>query len=129
MTKNGIGLTPNSVAGAGSADAVDLVHLRRYTLGNLALEKEVLQLFAEQALVSLEQLRAAQPPEMRRLTAHSLKGSARAVGAWTVGRWAEQAEAVPQSSERGDDVLAGLEAAVSDACRFVARFVAAGGSA
>jgi HPt (histidine-containing phosphotransfer) domain-containing protein len=112
------------VPSADRADPIDLVHLRRYTLGNRALEKEVLQLFSEQAVASLDQLRAPQTPQMRRLAAHTLKGSARAVGAVAVARCAEHAERSRDAADRDGDGIAALEAAVADACRFVAAFAA-----
>jgi len=44
-----------------SSRPVDLVHLSRYTLGERALEREVLELFCIQSLVYLERLRAPSP--------------------------------------------------------------------
>jgi HPt (histidine-containing phosphotransfer) domain-containing protein len=73
---------------------VDLVHLSRYTLGERALEREVLDLFCTQSLAYLEQLRAARTDKEWREAAHSLKGSAQAIGAWGAAAAAEQAEAV-----------------------------------
>jgi HPt (histidine-containing phosphotransfer) domain-containing protein len=73
---------------------VDLVHLSRYTLGERALEREVLELFCTQSLVYLEQLRGARTDKEWREAAHSLKGSAQAIGAWGAAAAAEQAEAV-----------------------------------
>ena len=43
-----------------SSRPVDLVHLSRYTLGERALEREVLELFCTQSAIYLERLRAAQ---------------------------------------------------------------------
>ena len=42
-----------------SSRPVDLVHLSRYTLGERALEREVLQLFCTQSTIYLERLREA----------------------------------------------------------------------
>ncbi len=42
-----------------SSRPVDLVHLSRYTLGDRALEGEVLELFCTQSPIYLERLRAA----------------------------------------------------------------------
>jgi len=71
---------------------VDLVHLSRYTLGERALEREVLELFCTQSVLYLEQLRAAMSDKAWKEAAHSLKGSARAVGAWRAAQAAERAE-------------------------------------
>jgi HPt (histidine-containing phosphotransfer) domain-containing protein len=74
------------------ARPVDLVHLSRYTLGERALEREVLELFCTQSVLYLEQLRAAMSDKAWKEAAHSLKGSASAVGAWRAAQAAERAE-------------------------------------
>lgn len=77
-----------------AAQPVDLEHLARYTLGERALEKEILELFCTQSVLYLEQLRAAMSDRDWRDAAHSLKGSARAIGAWRAAKAAERAEAL-----------------------------------
>ena len=77
---------------------IDRVHLARYTLGNLALEIEILGLFAMQAPQTLEQLRTADTGKAWRDAAHTLKGSARAVGANRVADLATQAETLGVSA-------------------------------
>ena len=71
--------------------ALDLVHLARQTLGDRALESEVLRLFATQSRVLLARLQTAEGEE-RRQVAHTLKGSARAVGAWEIAEAAATIE-------------------------------------
>ncbi len=64
--------------------AVDLVHLARQTLGDRALEIELLSLFDRQSALTVRQLKAASGAAQRKARgdlAHLLKGSARAVGA------------------------------------------------
>ncbi|MGZ5861827.1 MAG: Hpt domain-containing protein [Methyloceanibacter sp.] len=73
---------------------VDLVHLSRYTLGDRTLECEVLELFCTQSVVYLERLRAAPSDKEWKEAAHSLKGSAQAIGAWRAAVAAECAEAL-----------------------------------
>ena len=63
---------------------VDLVHLARYTLGNKAFEREILDLFVSQSRVTLSRLEAATTDKEWRDEAHALLGSAKAVGAKTV---------------------------------------------
>jgi HPt (histidine-containing phosphotransfer) domain-containing protein len=77
-----------------SSRPVDLEHLARYTLGERALEREILELFCTQSVLYLEQLRAAMSDRDWRDAAHSLKGSARAIGAWRAAQAAERAEAL-----------------------------------
>lgn len=71
---------------------VDLKHLRRYTLGDADLEREILGLFFGQLPTSIAALAAAATPKDWKTAAHTLKGSGRAVGAWRIARIAEQAE-------------------------------------
>src|SRR3954466_15779174 len=61
---------------------LDLEHLSRMTLGDAELEQEGLAMFAEQA-VRLMATMAALPAEAGAL-AHTLKGSARGIGALRV---------------------------------------------
>ena len=77
---------------------IDRVHLARYTLGNLTLEIEILGLFAGQAPETLAQLATARTEKAWRDAAHTLKGSARAVGANRVADCAERAEALPSGA-------------------------------
>ncbi len=75
-----------------SSRPVDLVHLSRYTLGARELEREVLELFCTQSSLYLERLKASSSDKDWKELTHSLKGSARAVGAWRVAEAAERAE-------------------------------------
>lgn len=71
---------------------LDLVHLSKYTLGSRSLEAELLGIFRSQAVIYLERLEKAATDKDWRDAAHSLKGSARALGGWTLGQHAEDAE-------------------------------------
>lgn len=70
---------------------IDLVHLARATMGDRSLEREVLQLFDRQSTLLIARMRAAAPGGVVTL-AHTLKGSARGIGAWRVARAAEALE-------------------------------------
>jgi HPt (histidine-containing phosphotransfer) domain-containing protein len=72
--------------------AIDHDHLRRYTMGDQQLELEVLGLFAGELPKTLGSLRAARTDMEWKMAAHTLKGSARAVGAWQVAAAAVAAE-------------------------------------
>jgi HPt (histidine-containing phosphotransfer) domain-containing protein len=78
------------------ARPVDLAHLAKQTLGDRELEKEVLQLFVQQALSVRDQIMQGTTAERLRL-AHALKGSARGVGAFAI------AECVAELEKRPDD--------------------------
>ena len=70
---------------------IDLVHLARMTLGDRSLEREVLQLFDRQATLLIARMRRVEPSAVAAV-AHTLKGSARGIGAWRVARAAEAVE-------------------------------------
>ena len=78
----------------GLSRPVDLVHLSRYTLGDRALEREVLELFCAQSAIYFERLRAASSDKEWKDAAHSLIGAARAIGAWRTAAAGEDAEAL-----------------------------------
>jgi HPt (histidine-containing phosphotransfer) domain-containing protein len=63
---------------------IDWAHLSRFTMNDRALEQEVLGLFAIEAPRYLAQLNAAADRKDWIEAAHTLKGSARAVGAWAI---------------------------------------------
>jgi hypothetical protein len=71
--------------------AIDLEHLARMTLGERSLEAEVLTLFDRQAAVLLARMRSSAPQAVAAF-AHTLKGSARGVGAWRVAAAADAVE-------------------------------------
>lgn len=85
--------------------AIDLVHLSRQTLGDRALEIELLRLFdkqCEQLVARIEQARGPDRAQIRETLAHTLKGSARAVGAAEVAATAAHYEFVLTSSAEGE---------------------------
>ncbi|MBU2580845.1 MAG: Hpt domain-containing protein [Alphaproteobacteria bacterium] len=72
---------------------LDLAHLRRYTLDDMELQREVLELFRDQVHSSVGTLRdCCRDKAAWAMAAHTLKGTARAVGAFRLGRAAESAE-------------------------------------
>jgi HPt (histidine-containing phosphotransfer) domain-containing protein len=87
-------LTPRIAMAAGQPAAIDHAHLRRYTMGDLQLEHEVLDLFASELPRTLASLQAAATIKDWKMAAHTLKGSARAVGAWRVAAAAVDAERI-----------------------------------
>lgn len=72
--------------------AIDLVHLARQTGGDDALEQELLALFADQCERQLAAIQQAVDRPGCADAAHTLKGAARAVGAWSVAQAAESIE-------------------------------------
>lgn len=122
---NGLDSAGAGRCGAGEQNAlpapVDLRHLRRYTLGDTALEREVLCLFINQLPETLSALGAARTDKDWKNAAHTLKGSGRAVGAWRIASLAEEAERL--MSERHPSEVARtieqLERAAGEARAFI----------
>jgi HPt (histidine-containing phosphotransfer) domain-containing protein len=103
---------------------IDLVHLARTTLGDRALEREVLQLFDRQSDILIARMRTAAPAAMAAL-AHTLKGSARGIGAWRVARAAELLELAGASGSSTSEALDGLSAASDEARTVIAELLRA----
>ena len=92
---------------------IDIDHVRRMTLGDAGLEREVLAMFSAQS-VSLIAGLAAKSPDATAL-AHMLKGSARAIGAFRVAEAAESLEIRLRNREDPSEALAEVEDAVAEA--------------
>jgi HPt (histidine-containing phosphotransfer) domain-containing protein len=90
---------------------IDIDHLQRMTLGDASLEREVLAMFSAQAARLIGAL-AALPPEAGAL-AHTLKGSARAIGAFAVADAAADLESAIQNGDDPSDALAQLDEAIA----------------
>jgi HPt (histidine-containing phosphotransfer) domain-containing protein len=92
---------------------IDLSHLRRMTLGDSALEREVLTMFSAQAS-RLAGALAAKPADAPAL-AHTLKGSARAIGAFAVADAAADLEALIRAGGDTGELWSELNDAVMQA--------------
>jgi HPt (histidine-containing phosphotransfer) domain-containing protein len=106
---------------------IDLVHLSRQTLGDSELENELLTLFDRQAEQFAARLASpAAPGESRQRgdLAHTLKGSARAVGAFELGDAADAYEiAVRAGAPDTEFALKRLQAAIDRAHKEIARLL------
>lgn len=102
-----------------------LAHLETYTMGNKALEREVLQLFKRQSLIYFDKLTHAADQVSWRAACSVLKASARSIGAWRLEMTAETAETfVFRKQHRERTRLLGLLAEqIDDAIRFIDRLV------
>jgi HPt (histidine-containing phosphotransfer) domain-containing protein len=98
------------------ATAIDENHLDRMTLGDRRLEREVLELFLRQTTLMLDRIMGAEAP-VAAAAAHTLKGSARGIGAWRVARAAETLEHAAGQNDRDTriaDEKDDLEAAIAE---------------
>lgn len=98
---------------ADDAGPIDLEHLRRMTLGDAGLEREVLGMFARQAR-QLAAALATTPSETSALV-HTLKGSAGAIGAVRVAEAAATLEAAIRGGQAQAPALGVLRETVVEA--------------
>lgn len=114
-----------TLAGRGAPGAesrpVDLVHLARQTFGSRDLEREVLRLFVAQSAMLMDRVRH---DAERSQAAHTLKGSARGIGAWRVARLADAMEKAATVPAETAPILAELADAVDEANLFIAGLLA-----
>jgi HPt (histidine-containing phosphotransfer) domain-containing protein len=103
------------------------VHLSHQTLGDSALEAELLSLFDRQARQFAHRLSSPMTPresKWRADLAHTLKGSARAIGAFGVGHAAEAYErALLGGAADADEYWLGLENAIDAASAAIAHLL------
>jgi HPt (histidine-containing phosphotransfer) domain-containing protein len=119
--ENGITFSmPGGEAGKPEAGRpIDMAHLSRQTMGDRALEQEVLALFLQQATGVSKKIADVDVRD-RLLMAHGLKGSARGVGAFAIADCATAIEHDPNDAlvwKRLD----GLVEEVSDFVAAIAR--------
>lgn len=118
--------SPTSAGQVGGVNPIDRKHLARYTLGNAALEEEILGLFLEQLPKSIAALRSATTDRDWSMAAHTLKGSSRCVGAWRLARTGEQAERLGGITNRRAclEAVLRIEVAAEEARLFIAEMTA-----
>jgi HPt (histidine-containing phosphotransfer) domain-containing protein len=92
---------------------IDIAHLKRMTLGDAGLEREVLAMFARQTVGLIGAL-AALPADAAEL-AHTLNGSARAIGAFQVADATEAFVAAVRDGGEPSAALAVLQQAIAQA--------------
>ncbi len=101
---------------------IDLVHLSKFTMGRRDLEAEILGLFRQQLAVSVAKLGDVAKDEGNdkawREAAHTLKGSARGVGAWDLADASQAAEQLDDPAARIASIP-DLETLVVDVTTFI----------
>ena len=99
------------------AKAVDYDHLRVQAAGDLGVMREVLSLFLTHTEQVLTELDAASDPKTWKQWTHTLKGSARGIGAFAVAEAAADAE----KKILDKSTLAPIKAAFADARAFIGK--------
>lgn len=115
FTRNSMALSePDSPPLAPFSGPIDRDHLSRMTLGERELEREVLMLFDRQADLLMARMRRGEQ-SVAAAAAHTLKGSARGIGAWRVASAAEALElAAPGAPSTFKSALSTLGSAVDE---------------
>ena len=114
-----------------TAPVIDLVHLSKQTLGDAALETELLRLFERQAQAFATRLLAPAPLDetardiqQRIVLAHTLQGSSRAIGAFALADAAQAYEnALRANAPDADASPRGLLAALERAREEISRLL------
>lgn len=101
--------------------AIDVQHLGRMTLGEAALEAEVLALFSAQSGELIARLKTM--PADAGALAHTLKGSARAIGAFRVAEAALGLEAAMKTDGDLASAIARLQETVDEARETIGRML------
>ena len=102
---------------------IDRDHLHRMTLGERELEREVLGLFDRQADMMLKRILNSDAA-VAAAAAHTLKGSARGIGAWRVASAAEAVElAAASKAPDFTSAVAKLGAAVDESKTAIAELL------
>lgn len=102
---------------AGYDAPIDLVSLVSHTLGNRDLEVQVLRMFVAQSKTALGRLDGLQDLADIKILVHTMKGSARAVGADTVAAVCETVERELEAGKTGR--LVHLAKAVGEANAYI----------
>ncbi len=102
---------------------LDRAHLAHYTMENRELECEIIALFLEQLPTTMAMLKTAARPADWKLAAHTLKGSAAAVGAARINALAIEIEKCVFGKDRKaiQELLTALEQAVTQFRRAASR--------
>ena len=96
---------------------IDLVHLAKQTLGDRSLEQEVLRLFLTQMDTYMARIEDATTHEQRFTAAHTIKGSARNIGAWDVADVAAHLESAAEDQIPAD--VKALKQTLNETCVFI----------
>lgn len=97
---------------------IDFDHLEKQTMGDKELAREVMQIFIDQMQLQMDQLSAGSPDLKEK--AHSIKGSARGIGAWGLAECAESVElADGRQAQELDALLTVMKVTCEEARRFI----------
>ncbi|HTV27212.1 MAG TPA: Hpt domain-containing protein [Xanthobacteraceae bacterium] len=99
-------MSASDLLGNGSDNShcvIDEAHLERMTLGDRALERDLLRIFVRQNATILDRITVRDLVAVA-AAAHTMIGSARGIGAWRVAKAAEQ---LARAADEGDETDVG----------------------
>jgi len=113
----------SSTAREMDSDVLDLDHLAQYTGGDPCLERELMGLFRTQANQQVENIAVAFDDDAWKMATHTLKGSARSIGALRVGQRAADLEAIGFTGDESEkqEMIASLRNDLSDCLTLINR--------
>ncbi len=106
---------------------IDMEHLGRFTMKDRDLEREILDLFVDTLAQTLKILKEAKVQIEWKMAAHTLKGSAKAVGAWQLADLMEKAEKCHFGSEatpQRQNILSDLEVQAAEIMSYISNMTA-----
>jgi HPt (histidine-containing phosphotransfer) domain-containing protein len=103
----------------------DLSRLRRFTLGNIELEREIIGLFASQAPIMMDALVKARTETEWRDATHTLKGSSASVGAWLIAEAAARSEGLAKKPAEWVTAIREIASAMHASLTYLAQVQAA----
>jgi chemotaxis protein histidine kinase CheA len=98
---------------SGTCKPVDLVHLSNQTMGDRALENEILEIFLNHAHRYVDEWKNSKNFQARKRAAHTLRGGAKGIGAWDLADMAHAAEAP------GFKAIGELEVEIKRVCDYI----------
>lgn len=113
-------LFPAAFAASSRHRPIDLVHLAKQTLGDWALECEVLLMFDEVAANYFRKLEASTSSEELLANLHALKGAASGVGAWGIADMCKLAEHEVREGDINPERIEDIAMVVQEVSQFIA---------
>lgn len=103
---------------------IDLVHLARQTLGDRALECEVLRMFDSQLSVYFARVRETRDPEALAMGLHTLRGASLGIGATVLVQAVREAETeLAKTGQVQSETRDDMAIAVAETSTYIARLL------
>ncbi len=101
-TKTGISSELDNTHLKSAPQVLNMAHLSQYTSGDAGLERELLGMFKDQAVLQFENIQSASSKDDWVMAVHTLKGSARSIGAEHVAALTADLEFVGYAGDKAE---------------------------